>query len=80
MKSAAGKLKTLDGDFQKALLKVMREPRVAYFTVGHGELNEATGAAATEGRSAKVLGAYTLGSGQDLPLVTPAEAEIGPKP
>ena len=33
-----------------------------------------------EGRSAKVLGAYTLGSGQDLPLVTPAEAEIGPKP
>ncbi|RUX78117.1 DUF2291 family protein [Mesorhizobium sp. M7A.F.Ca.US.006.04.2.1] len=35
---------------------------------------------ALEGRSAKVLGAYTLGSGQDLPLVTPAEAEIGPKP
>ena len=35
---------------------------------------------ALEGRSAKVLGAYTLGSGQDLPLVTPAEAEIGRKP
>jgi predicted lipoprotein len=35
---------------------------------------------ALEGRSAKVVGAYTLGSGQDLPLVTPAEAEIGPKP
>ncbi|MCV3205116.1 DUF2291 family protein [Mesorhizobium sp. YC-39] len=33
-----------------------------------------------EGRTAKVLGAYTPGSGQDLPLVTPAEAEIGPKP
>ncbi|MER9234774.1 DUF2291 family protein [Mesorhizobium sp. M0622] len=35
---------------------------------------------ALEGRSVKILGAYTPGSGQDLPLVTPAEAEIGPKP
>ncbi|MCA0048539.1 DUF2291 family protein [Mesorhizobium sp. B283B1A] len=35
---------------------------------------------ALEGRTAKVLGAYTIESGQDLPLVTPAEAEIGPKP
>ncbi|ESY19525.1 MULTISPECIES: DUF2291 family protein [unclassified Mesorhizobium] len=35
---------------------------------------------ALEGRTAKVLGAYTLENGQDLPLVTPAEAEIGPKP
>jgi predicted lipoprotein len=33
-----------------------------------------------EGRSARVVGAYAVGSGQDLPLVTPAEAEIGPKP
>lgn len=33
-----------------------------------------------EGRTAKVLGAYTIEGGQDLPLVTPAEAEIGPKP
>lgn len=35
---------------------------------------------ALEGRSVKILGAYTPGSGQDLPLVTPAEAELGPKP
>jgi predicted lipoprotein len=35
---------------------------------------------ALEGRSVKVLGAFTAGSGQYLPLVTPAEAEIGPKP
>lgn len=35
---------------------------------------------ALEGRTAKVLGAYTIEAGQDLPLVTPAEAEIGPKP
>ena len=33
-----------------------------------------------EGHTAKVLGAYTIEGGQDLPLVTPAEAEIGPKP
>ncbi|RWP21714.1 MAG: DUF2291 family protein [Mesorhizobium sp.] len=35
---------------------------------------------ALEGRSVRVVGAYVMGSGQDLPLVTPAEAEIGPKP
>ena len=33
-----------------------------------------------DGRTAKVLGAYTIEGGQDMPLVTPAEAEIGPKP
>src|SRR6185503_4538109 len=35
--------------------KVMREARIAYITVGHGELNEASGTAAAEGRSAKAL-------------------------
>ncbi|TJW98177.1 MAG: DUF2291 family protein [Mesorhizobium sp.] len=35
---------------------------------------------ALEGRSVRVVGAYVMGSGQDLPLVTPAEAEVGPKP
>jgi hypothetical protein len=56
MKNAQNKLKTLDADFQKSLLKVMRSQRVAYFTVGHGELNEQTGPEAqTEGRSTKNL-------------------------
>ena len=32
------------------------------------------------GRTAKVLGAFRAPSGQDLPLVAPAEIEIGPKP
>ena len=50
------KLKSLDVDFQKALLKVIRTQRTAYFTVGHGELNEQTGAdAQNEGRTAKNL-------------------------
>lgn len=35
---------------------------------------------ALEGRTAKVLGAFPAPSGTDLPLVTPAEVEIGPKP
>lgn len=33
-----------------------------------------------EGRSAKVLGAFRASSGQDMPLITPASVEIGPKP
>jgi hypothetical protein len=33
-------LKKLDGEFQKVLLKAMRDRRTAYLTVGHGELNE----------------------------------------
>jgi hypothetical protein len=38
---AATKLKRLDGEFQKGLLKAMRDKRTLYLTVGHGELNEA---------------------------------------
>jgi hypothetical protein len=39
---AKGTLKKLDGEFQKVLIKAMRDRRVAYLTVGHGELNEDT--------------------------------------
>ena len=35
---------------------------------------------ALEGRTARLLGAYVPASGTDLPLLTPAEAEIGPAP
>ncbi len=38
----ASKLKKLDGEFQKVLLKTMRDKRNVYLTVGHGELNEST--------------------------------------
>lgn len=53
MNKAAAKLKTLDADFQKALLKAMKDPRTAYLTVGHGEVNE--GSSTAEGRSGKLL-------------------------
>ncbi|AUX44046.1 ABC transporter [Sorangium cellulosum] len=55
MKTAGAKLKSIDADFQKALLKVIRTQRIAYMTVGHGEMNEAAGQAAAEGRTAKNL-------------------------
>ncbi len=53
IQAARPKLKTLDADFQKALLKVLREKRTAYFTVGHGELNEKQPSTQNEGRAAK---------------------------
>jgi ABC-type uncharacterized transport system len=39
-KNARPKLKTLDRDFQEKLLKIVRSRRLAYLTVGHGELND----------------------------------------
>ncbi|WP_433937684.1 Gldg family protein [Sorangium cellulosum] len=53
MKTAGAKLKSLDADFQKVLLKVIRAQRIAYMTVGHGELNET--ASSAEGRTTKNL-------------------------
>ncbi|MFO0762489.1 MAG: Gldg family protein [Byssovorax sp.] len=84
MKSAANKLKSLDGDFQKSLLKVLREARIAYLTVGHGELNEAK-SGAEEGRTAKnfrrLLESQNyvvkdLGLSQGLGSEIPADATI----
>jgi hypothetical protein len=90
MKVAAGRLKSLDSDFQKSLLKVMREAHVAYLTVGHGELNENRPDAA-EGRSVKLLRKlfeaqnYTIkdlgvtqGLGTDVPADATLVAVLGP--
>ncbi len=80
------KLKSLDVDFQKALLKVIRTQRTAYFTVGHGEMNEQTGPAAlTEGRTAKNIkrlvesqnyAAKDLGLVQGLASAVPEDAAM----
>lgn len=45
MKNARAKLRTLDEDVQKNLMKMARKARVAYLTVGHGELNDTHDAA-----------------------------------
>ncbi len=83
MKTAATKLKSLDVDFQKALLKILREQRTAYLTTGHGELND--GAGGPEGKSAKGLkkllesqnyALKDLGLAQGLANDVPADATI----
>jgi hypothetical protein len=83
MEGARAKLKSLDTDFQKVLLKVSRETRTVYFTTGHGELNESTDA--SEGRMAgvakKLLESqnYTikdLGLAQGLGIEIPKDATI----
>ncbi|WP_437873706.1 Gldg family protein [Sorangium sp. So ce363] len=83
MKSAGAKLKSIDADFQKALLKVIRPARIAYLTVGHGELNETAGQVA--GRTVKDLRKvfesqnYTvkdLGLAQGLGSEIPKDASV----
>jgi hypothetical protein len=91
LKTSAAKLKTLDADFQKALLKVLREAHIAYVTVGHGELNEATGTGAPDDRTAKLLRRliesqnYTVkdlglaqGLGTEIPDDATVVAVVGP--
>jgi hypothetical protein len=43
-KARREELRELDGKVQKALMKVLRAKRVAYISVGHGELNDAQSA------------------------------------
>jgi hypothetical protein len=89
---ARPKLKALDAEFQKLLLKVLRARRTAYFTVGHGELNDAQAAPHGEGRTGKAirqiveqqsyavrdLGAAT-GLGQEIPADASLVAVVGPQ-
>jgi uncharacterized membrane protein len=51
--AARPKLRTLDNDVQKTLLKVLREKRTAYLTVGHGELNDTQPTPENQGRTGK---------------------------
>jgi hypothetical protein len=80
---AAPKLKKLDGEFQKTLMKVVRSRRTVYLTVGHGELNESTDV--STGRSAKLLKdfltaenytAKDLGISQGLANAVPDDADM----
>ncbi|HLV22947.1 MAG TPA: Gldg family protein [Polyangiaceae bacterium] len=53
LENARKNLKTLDRDFQERLLKMVRSRRVAYLTVGHGELNDDS-RSGQPGRSARL--------------------------
>lgn len=52
---ARNNLKKLDTEFRKLLMKVVREPRTAYLTVGHGEINDTKATADNLGRSSSGL-------------------------
>jgi hypothetical protein len=83
MKTALPKLKSLDSEFQKSLIKVLRDAKIAYLTVGHGEINTLAGAAVDEGKAGRSLQKllesqnYTvkeLGLVQGLGTAVPADA------
>lgn len=85
MAKARAKLKKLDGDFQEKLLKVMRSRRVAYLTVGHGELNDKPKGDGKDPRGAKGIKELlrgqnylvkTLGLTQGLGSQVPDDASI----
>jgi hypothetical protein len=84
--TARPKLKTLDRDFQEQLLKILRARRTAYFTVGHGEINDSPRASADESqRSAQIVRTLIqrqnftirdLGLAQGLGRDVPDDADI----
>jgi gliding motility-associatede transport system auxiliary component len=85
MQAARAKLKTLDRDVQEQLYKLLRSRRVAYLTVGHGELNAASEEDKAKGRAAEILQEVlksqnyqvrTLGLAQGLGREVPDDAEI----
>ncbi len=85
MQAARPKLKTLDRDVQEQLYKLLRSRRVAYLTVGHGEMNAASGDEKTKGRSADILQEIlrtqnyqirSLGLSQGLAREVPDDAEL----
>lgn len=85
MQTARPKLKTLDKDVQEQLYKLLRSRRVAYLTVGHGEMNGASNEDKAKGRSADILQEIlrsqnyqirNLGLGQGLGKEVPEDAEL----
>jgi len=85
MQSARPKLKTLDRDVQEQLYKLLRSRRLAYMTVGHGEMNSGTEEDKAHGRTVDIVQEIlrnqnyqirTLGLTQGLGREVPEDAEI----
>ncbi|MEO8180109.1 MAG: Gldg family protein [Deltaproteobacteria bacterium] len=85
MQAARAKLKTLDKDVQEQLYKLLRSRRIAYLTVGHGEVNAPSDDEKTKGRSADIVQEIirgqnyqirTLGLAQGLGREVPDDAEV----
>ena len=92
-KTARNALRKLDEEFQKNLMKLARSSRVAYLTIGHGELNDRKDKEATaEGRGVQILKklletqnfrVQDLGTSQGLSRQVPGDADavivLGPR-
>ncbi|HEY3233998.1 MAG TPA: Gldg family protein [Polyangiaceae bacterium] len=52
---AKPRLKSLDKDFQEHLMKMVRSQRIAYFTVGHGEINDGPRSTRMQVRTADIV-------------------------
>jgi hypothetical protein len=85
MTAARAKLKTLDRDVQEQLYKLLRSRRIAYLTVGHGEINAPSDDEKQKGRSADIVQEIirtqnyqirTLGLAQGLGREVPDDAEV----
>jgi len=85
MQAARAKLKTLDKDVQEQLYKLLRSRRIAYLTVGHGEINAPSDDEKTKGRTADIVQEIirsqnyqirTLGLAQGLGREVPDDAEV----
>jgi len=95
MEQARGRLRTLDRDVQTQLLRLVRTKRVAYMTVGHGELNDTVSEAdlAQKGLGGvdamrSLLGllnyevmnlSLTTGLGRDVPTDAAVVLVLGPR-
>jgi hypothetical protein len=85
-KNARPVLRKLDEEFQKNLMKLARDVRVAYLTVGHGELNDKKDRDATsEGQGVQILKklletqnfrVQDLGTPQGLSRQVPEDADV----
>jgi hypothetical protein len=85
LEAARAKLKTLDRDFQEQLLKAVRSHKTVYFTVGHGEINDAPkGGSENEGRTGNIaklllqkqnVTVKDLGLAQGLGSEVPSDAD-----
>jgi len=85
-KSARAVLRNLDQEFQKNLMKIARDARVAYLSVGHAELNEKKDKEATNsGQGVQIFRKLLetqnfriqdLGASQGLGQEIPADASV----
>jgi hypothetical protein len=86
LEPARAKLKTLDRDFQEQLMKLARERKTAYLTVGHGEIVDAPkGKSDNPARTGNIVRTLLqrqnylvkdLGLGQGLAASVPEDADV----